>query len=181
MSSDITTYVTVMDDERKRLPITGPITISVIVSTCAFGGVLFGIFIHSLLPRDYLDSDSKEAVRLRMALVGTTVAVALGLLIASAKGFYDSQNSEVTQLAADVVLLDKILYHYEPETEEIRDLLRSSVVHMVTVTWGRNSSTRSVSRSPQQVKLLLPESGSSPLRTTVNDSYSRKQQARRLN
>jgi len=142
MSSNITTDVTVVDDERKRLPITRPITISVVVFTCVFGGALLGIFIHSLLPRDYLDSDSKEAVRLGMALVGTTVAVALGLLIASAKCFYDSQNSEVTQLAADVVLLDKILNHYGPETEEIRDLLRSSVIHMVDVTWGRNSSDK---------------------------------------
>jgi len=85
---------------------------------------------------------ASEAVRLGMALVGTTVAVALGLLIASAKGFYDSQNSEVTQLAADVVLLDKILNHYGPETEEIRDLPRSSVAHMVNVTQGRNSSDK---------------------------------------
>jgi hypothetical protein len=119
-----------------------PITICVIVFAWVFGGALVGIFIHSRLPKEHLDSDSKEAVRLGMALVGTTVALVLGLLIASGKGFYDTQSSEVTQLAADVVLLDKILIHYGPETKEIRVLLRSSVARMVDTTWGRDGADK---------------------------------------
>ncbi len=120
-----------------------PVTISVVVFACVFGGGLLGIFLHSLLPNEHLDSDSKEAVRLGMALVGTTVALVLGLLIASGKGFYDTQSSEVTQLAADVVLLDKILIHYGPETKELRDVLRNSVARMVDVTWAGDGSDKS--------------------------------------
>ena len=119
-----------------------PFTISVVVFACVFGGGLLGIFLHSRLPNEHLDSDSKEAVRLGMALVGTTVALVLGLLIASGKGFYDTQSSEVTQLAADVVLLDRVLLHFGPETKEIRELLRSSVASMVDVTWARGSSDK---------------------------------------
>jgi Kef-type K+ transport system membrane component KefB len=119
-----------------------PITISVVVFACVFGGGLVGMFIHSHLPTEHLDSNSKEAVRLGMALVGTTVALVLGLLIASGKGFYDTQNSEVTQLAADVVMLDKILKHYGPETKELRDFLRSSVARIVDDTWERASSDK---------------------------------------
>ena len=98
------------------------------------------MFIHSRLPNEHLDSDSKEAVRLGMALVGTTVALVLGLLISSGKGFYDTQSSEVNQLAADVSFLDKILVHYGPDTKEIRALLHSSVAHMLDVTWARDGS-----------------------------------------
>ena len=116
-----------------------PITISVVVFACVFGGALVGIVIHFFLPKEHLDSDSKDAVRLGMALVGTMVALVLGLLIASGKGFYDTQTSEVTQLAADVALLDKILNHFGPETKEIRALLRSSVGRMVEVTWRAGS------------------------------------------
>jgi len=119
-----------------------PITISVVVFACVFGGALVGIVIHFFLPKEHLDSDSKEPVRLGMALVATTVALVLGLLIASGKGFYDTQTSEVTQLAADVVLLDKILNHFGPETKEIRALLRSSVARMVEVTWARAGSDK---------------------------------------
>ena len=119
-----------------------PITISVLILGCVFGGALVGIFLHSLLPNHHLDSDSKEAVRLGMALVGTTLALVLGLLIASSKGFYDTQNSEVTQLAADVVLLDRVLLQFGPETKEIRELLRNSVAGMVEVTWARDGSNK---------------------------------------
>jgi len=133
----------------------GPISISVVVFACVFGGALVGIFMHSLLPKEHLDSDSKEAVRLGMALVGTTVALVLGLLIASGKGFYDTQNSEVTQLAADAVLLDKILNHYGPETKEIRDLLRSSVSRLVDVTWARGGSDKPHFATPAASEALF--------------------------
>ena len=117
-------------------------TISVVVFACVFGSALLGIFIHSILPKGHLDSDSKEAVRLGMALVGTTLALVLGLLIASSKGFYDTQSSEVTQLAADVVVLDRVLLHFGPETKEIRELLRSSVANMVDATWAQDGSDK---------------------------------------
>jgi len=43
-----------------------------------------------------------------MGLVATTVALVLGLLVASAKSFYDTQNNEVTQLAANIVPVRRI-------------------------------------------------------------------------
>ncbi len=66
-----------------------------------------------------------------MGLVATTVAIALGLLIASAKSFYDTQNADMTQLATNIVLLDRVLAHYGPETQEIRAMLRSAVANLV--------------------------------------------------
>ncbi len=119
-----------------------PIATCLVVFACVFGGGLVGIVIHSLLPKEHLDSDSKEAVRLGMALVGTTVALVLGLLVASGKGFLDTQSSEVTQLAADVVVLDRVLLHFGPETQELRGLLRSSVAGMVDVMWARDGSDK---------------------------------------
>ena len=108
-----------------------PIAISAIVFVCVFGGALLGIFLHSLLKTEHLAPESKEAVRLGMALVATTVALVLGLLIASAKGFYDTGNTEMTQLAADAVLMDRILAHYGPESQEARASLRDSVTRLV--------------------------------------------------
>ena len=132
-----------------------PITITAIVFACVFAGGLLGTFIHSRLPNEHLDSESKEAVRLGMALVGTTVALVLGLLIASGKGFYDTQSSEVTQLAADVVLLDKILSHYGPDTKEIREQLRSSVAHVVDVTWARDRSDKTLFATSRAIEALF--------------------------
>lgn len=108
-----------------------PIAVSAVVFTCVFGGALLGIFLHFLLRAEHLSSESKEAVRLGMGLVATTVALVLGLLIASAKSFYDTGNTEMTQLAADAVLIDRALAHYGPETQDARAELRSSVARLV--------------------------------------------------
>jgi len=72
----------------------------------------------------HASSDSKDVVRLGMGLVATTVALVLGLLVASAKSFYDTQNNEITQLAANLVLLDRVLAHYGPEAADTRASLR---------------------------------------------------------
>jgi hypothetical protein len=106
-----------------------PITASIVVFGCIFGGALLGMFVYSLLPDKALNSESKDVVRLAMGLVATTVAVALGLLVASAKNFYDTQSAEVTQLAANFVLLDRILAHYGPEANDPRSELRTLLVH----------------------------------------------------
>jgi hypothetical protein len=49
-------------------------------------------------------------------------ALILGLLVASAQGSYNTQGAELTQLAANVTLLDRVSAHYGPATKEIRDL-----------------------------------------------------------
>jgi len=80
-------------------------------------------------------------VKLGMGLVGTMAALVLGLLVASAKGSYDLQSSELTQLSANVVLLDRVLAHYGPETKEARDLLRIVVARLLDQMWSKDGSS----------------------------------------
>src|SRR5271166_2826586 len=115
-----------------------PIAISAVVFACVLGGALLGIFLHFRLKTEHLSPESKEAVRLGMALVATTVALVLGLLIASAKGFYDTGNTEMTEAAANVVLLDRILVHYGAEAKDARAALRSTVASLIERTWQRD-------------------------------------------
>src|SRR5258706_2839022 len=104
------------------------ITASLIVFACVFGGALVGVFLRSALPQQHLSAESKDIVRLGMGLVGTMAALVLGLLVASAKGSYDAQSSELTQMSANIVLLDRILAHYGPEAKQTRDMLRHETV-----------------------------------------------------
>ena len=80
------------------------IAASLIVLACVFGGAIAGILLRSALPPHHLSPDTKDVVRLGMGLVGTIVALVLGLLIASAKGSYDEQNNELTQLSANIAV-----------------------------------------------------------------------------
>jgi hypothetical protein len=115
-------------------------TISGIVFTCVFGGALLGMFLRATLPERHLSPDSKNIVNLGMGLIATMAAVVLGLLIASAQGSYGTQLSELTQLSANIILLDRVLAHYGPETKEVRDLLRRAVVRVLAQRWPGDGS-----------------------------------------
>jgi hypothetical protein len=115
------------------------IAIRLIVFACIFGGALFGMFLRAVLPEHHLSGDTKDTVRLGMGLIGTMAALVLGLLIASAKSFYDTQSSELTEMSAKIVLLDRVLAHYRPETKEARDLLHSAVARTLDRLWPKDS------------------------------------------
>lgn len=116
------------------------IKVSLIAFACIFGGVLCGMSVRRTIPQDHLSAESKDAVKVGMGLVGTMAALVLGLLVASAKGSYDTQSAELNQLSANVVVLDRILAHYGPETKEERDLLRSAVVRVLDRLWSKDDS-----------------------------------------
>ncbi len=104
-----------------------PLSISLAVFGCVFGGALVGIALRTVLPEHHLSAETKDVVKGAMALVGTMSALVLGLLVASAKATYDTQKDELTSLSANVTLLDRVLGHYGPESAEARRLLKEGV------------------------------------------------------
>jgi hypothetical protein len=111
------------------------IAISVGVFALAFGGALLGAFLGSRLPKHHLSEENKEVVRLAMALVGTLTGMALGLLIGSAKTYYDTQSNELTQASANVALLGHLLQYYGPEANEAQESLRLAVERVLAENW----------------------------------------------
>jgi hypothetical protein len=112
-----------------------PLIISGIIFACISGGALLGMLLRTRLPEHHLSADSRDVVKLGMGLIGTMTALVLGLLVASAKGSYDTQRNGLAQLAANVIVLDRTLAHYGKETKETRELLRASVEDMLQQTW----------------------------------------------
>jgi hypothetical protein len=117
-----------------------PLTISGIAFACILGGTLLGMLVRRFLPSHHLDGESKDAVKLGLALIGTLTALVLGLLVASAKGTYDTQNSTVKELSAKIILLDRALALYGPETKEARELLRRVVELLRERLWPEDSA-----------------------------------------
>jgi hypothetical protein len=112
-----------------------PVTTSLIVFACIFGGALLGIAIRARLPKEHLSPDTKDVVKLGIGLIATMSALVLGLLIASAKGSFDAQRNEVVQMSANVIFLDRVLAHYGPETKEVRTLLGRAVTTAIDRLW----------------------------------------------
>jgi len=119
---------------------------SSIVFVLVFGGALCGMFLRTVLPANYFGADTKDIVKLGMALVSTMAALVLGLLIASAKSSYDAQNTAMVESSARIVILDRVLAHYGTETKEARVLLRDVVSQIVERTWPEKRT-----RSPRLV------------------------------
>src|SRR5512147_1110371 len=117
-----------------------PLVISCILFACVFAGALLGLFLQGPLPDHHLSDATKDAVKLGTGLIATLAALVLGLLVASAKSGYDTQNSEIKQMSATILLLDRILAHYGPETKEARDLLRRTVTGAIDRIWPENRS-----------------------------------------
>jgi len=100
-----------------------------------FGGALLGALLGTRLPKHHLSGENKEVVRLAMALVGTLTGMALGLLIGSAKSYYDTQSNELTQASADVALLGRLLQNYGTEANPAQDSLRLAVERILEENW----------------------------------------------
>jgi hypothetical protein len=114
----------------------GAMTISWIVLACVFAGALLGITLRHLLPEHHLNEDSKDVVKLGTGLIATMAALVLALLIASAKGSHDMQSTEITEMSADFILLDRTLSRYGEETKDIRSLIPITIANVLNQTWS---------------------------------------------
>jgi len=118
------------------------------VFACLFGAGLLGLRLRGMLPENHLSSETKDAVKFGMGLVATMAALVLGLLVASTKGSYDAQKSEVAQMAAKIVFLDRVLANYGSESAESRDLLRRSVGSTIDHMWPDKKSSQPAQLDP---------------------------------
>jgi hypothetical protein len=109
--------------------------LSVLVFASVFGAALVGMLLQRILPKHHLGADTKDTVKLAMGLVATMAALVLGLLVASAKSTYDAESSGITQMAAKVIFLDRMLANFGPETKEAREQLRHVVENVTNRMW----------------------------------------------
>ena len=125
-----------------------------IVFVCLFGGALIGISLRARLPEHHLSSDSKDAIRLATAIVGTLSALALGLLVASAKTSRDAAEAEMRTSAGHIVLLDRVMAHYGEATKNARVSLRKFLEERLDHGWLENDAP-SVNTGLEEVQDLL--------------------------
>jgi hypothetical protein len=128
-----------------------PTEIASIVFACVFGGALLGMFLRVVTPEHHLSQNSQDVIKLGMGLIATMAALVLGLVIATAKSSYDTQDAAVKHSAAKVLLLDRVLANYGPETRETRDLLRRIVANRLEAIWPEDRSQPARLDAPETV------------------------------
>ena len=116
------------------------VAVVAIVLACVFGGAVLGMALRGRLPSNHLDDRSKDVVRLGTGLVATMAALVLGLLVASAKGSYDTQRNGLDEIAANLTLLDRTLVQYGPPANEARAILRRTAASAIARLWPADGS-----------------------------------------
>jgi len=118
-------------------------TIFLISVGCIFGGALLGLLLSRVLPEHHLRDNSKDTVKVVAGTIATLAALVLGLLVGSAKNSFDALNTEITQSSTKVILLDRALAAYGPETKEAREQLRRGVITLIETFWPEEKTEAS--------------------------------------
>ena len=113
----------------------------VFIAVC--GGAVLGMLVRGVLPAHHLTDESRDVVRLATGLVATMAALVLGLLVASAKGAYDTQKDGLDKITANLTLLDNTLAQYGPATKDARAILRRTIGTAIARLWPADVSQES--------------------------------------
>lgn len=147
--------------------------ISLLTFACTFGCTLLGMFVRRFLPEHHLTADSRDVMKLGTGMIATLAALVLGLLISSAKGTFDTLNNAIRQTGSLIVVLDRTMARYGPETKDARDVLHTAVQQTIERVWGVNSK-------PPELENAAAEQGLEVLYIKLEDLTPQNDAQRRL-
>jgi hypothetical protein len=119
----------------------------------AFAGTAFvlilastivGAFLRRKLPEHHLTGDSKDVIKLAIALIATMSALVLALLFASTRTSFERTSGYVSHMTAEIVALDRLLKHYGPEAAPTREALRAEIGPLINSIWRDDAIARGV-------------------------------------
>jgi hypothetical protein len=130
------------------------IMISIIIVVFTVFGTRLGMRIRNRLPEEHLSNDTREIVKLGAGMIATLTALVLGLLVSSAKETLDTTNRELTQDGAKIILLDRNLANYGPETNDIRAELRSHIAYTLKLLMHEKAPVNAALHSAEDPRAL---------------------------
>jgi hypothetical protein len=156
------------------------ITSSVLVTVCVFSGGLAGLHLHRLLPEHHLTKDTQEVIRLSTGMLSVLASLVLGLLIATAKGSYDTTDRAIRVYSAELAMLNQTLRDYGAAAAAPHDLLRRYTERFLQVGWpvdgglavfGDDESRQILEQVRASIRALKPiDDGQKTLRDAATES-----------
>jgi hypothetical protein len=133
----------------RGIAVMSSLAIAGIMFGCLLVSTLVGMLIARRLPVHHLSSESRDVVKTGLGVIATLTALVLGLLVAAAKGTYDTQSNTIRELAAQLALLDRALGKYGPETQEARTQLRTLTQTILDEIWPDDAGSAANLRGGQ--------------------------------
>src|SRR5689334_5927835 len=143
-----------------------PLVVGLIVFAVTLAGAFGGWQLRKLLPAQHLTEETKNLVSVSTAIVATTSALVLGLLISNANSSFIRLGGEVTALSAQILRLDKVLLRYGSDAQPARETLREYAKQKTTdmfpdnpadVHLGNPSTYELLQRLEDMLLVLKPE------------------------
>jgi hypothetical protein len=112
-----------------------PLPTAAVVFVLILAGAALGIVLRVFMPEKHLTSDTKDTVRLACGLLVTMTGLVLGMLVSSAKSYYDGQRNQVANLSAEIISLNAALMAYGPDASGLRAVTHQTVEDAVNRIW----------------------------------------------
>ncbi|WP_422012447.1 hypothetical protein [Reyranella sp.] len=136
-----------------------PIQFAAVAFVCIMASAIGGALIRSRLPEHHVSGDSKDVIKLSIALVATMSALVLALLFASTRTSFERSSSLVSRMTADITELDRVLRNYGPDAQPVRDALRAEIQPIIDSIWREQAIARGVksddTRAPEEEVLFM--------------------------
>lgn len=116
------------------------LAVSSLVFALVFAGSLAGMAIRRAAPEIHFAPEAKDTIRLAIGLVVTMTGLVLGMLVSSAKTFYDEEKNQVAEMSSQIILMDELLGVYGPETKQARVEARGFVEDAADRVWPKDKS-----------------------------------------
>jgi hypothetical protein len=99
------------------------VSIAVLLLACA--SLYVGGWIARRMPEDHLVYEAQKAAQFGISMMATLAALVLGFMVTSARATFDRANDDIVAVSTSILLLDRALSGYGPETAPIRTDLRA--------------------------------------------------------
>ena len=134
----------------------GEVLVGAAIFACLAGASLVSLMVHARFPAHHLEDDTSAVVRLAANLFVVMSSLVLGLMINSAKNTFETIDHNVHDFATQLILLDRSLRQYGPETEPARASLTAYVQRLVDAT---SPSQKTPAAANRLSELLLNQVG----------------------
>ena len=131
------------------------ILIGVVVFAIIFGGAMFGMFLGKILPDQHVSTESRDAIRIVMAMLATLSAVVLGLLTGSSISSLSEKEGELRSAGVQFIMLDRTLAEYGPETAQTRALLKQLLAERISQIWPEEDGAVSLTAFSSGAGIIL--------------------------
>src|SRR3954467_11959668 len=131
------------------------IVVSLAVLLLACGSLFLGGWIARRMPEEHLVYEAQKAAQFGISMMATLAALVLGFMVTSARATFDRANDDVVGVSTSILLLDRALSGYGPETAPIRTDLRAFLAHATERVAANGEMKKVVFRLPHTSLSLI--------------------------